>query len=407
MSNIDLEQALEPQPPKKSPAFVIIVSLLAVLLIAGGYWVARQIMANGEVAITLPDEIASAVNEGLRLEDGRLGPVRITSNGQGQGEVLPASQADPDRPSASGLIASPDESATGLMAGQMDYEAEGGLRAKVFTGADAIVTTAFVSDLANYLADNYWPVGTHIAAVNSPASTAGISGAGQRYGSELTGFATNSPAAGRDYLRERSMVLNYVYTPPMIKALSHLYADRFAAQLAQAGLEQTRTRNGKSASLSKAEVAEMLRYYADYARGVGSALMAYNASPGIDALAHNYTLAQVAAHEANIKFQEAQYLAESDKDKSRRQERNAAEALKKAEQEYRLYMLEQERAKEAVVHAMSRGTTRRIGDQSLLYIAGWASRRGDNAGASHEAAAEAAEFVANVLEEKAQELSGQ
>ena len=409
MSSNDLEKALEPQQQKKNPVKYIILAVFALIIIAGGFWLSRQFLEKGEVEIPLPREVAQAVSENLRLDDGKLGPVRITPSesgsgassarpGQGaaqQGQQGQAGQSE--RPSASGLIVGQGRSATDLV----EIEAPGETRQKIYSGSDAVVTINFASDLAEYLAENYWPKGTHIAAKNSATSSASLGGAGQRYGIELTGFASTRPEGQRDYLRDRALVLNYAYMPAMVEALTRLYADRFVDDLAAAGLKQIRG----GAPMSEAEVAEMLRFYARYARSLNAALGAYLGAEDAAQVVHGFTLAQDNTFQANVRFHEAQYRVENAREEQKARElRDAQQDMKSAEQEYRKAMLEQERAKEAVLAFMGRGASRRLDDQELLYIAAWAARRGEGASGTHQAAASSADFLAQVLEEKAAEL---
>lgn len=416
MSDYDLEESPQRPARKKSPAVIIIFTLIAVLIIAGGVWLIREFLLKGEVEIPLPREVAQAVNESLRLEDVRLGPLRITPgesapdrsrtgraerddpSASGPAALDPARTVprpgsgldDPERPSASGILVEPGGSAVDLAPPQAPGEA----RLKIYEGSDAVVTLAFVNDLANYLAENYWPQGTHLAASNSAVSSASLGAAGQRYGVDLIGLRPGRAEDRRDYLRDRSLVLNYAYAPAMLEALTRLYADRFADALAEAGFRQVRG----GAPMNQAEVAGMLRFYARYARAVSAALSAYTGTPDAAEGVRDYAAARDAAFSANGNLLEAQYRAENVRDLKNERE------LRAAEQEYRQAMLEQERAKEAVLAFMGRGESRRLQDQELLYIAGWAARRGPGAVRANQAAASAADYIAQVLDDKAAEL---
>lgn len=405
----DLERALEPASQKKSPVKYLVLIVIAVLIIAVGYWLAKQFLLKGEVEIPLPKEMAQAVSENLRLEDGKLGPVRITPNepaqpsgpaalpqapaGQWQGSgAAPGLEAE--RPSASGIIAEPGRDAVVLAPPQEAGEP----RRKIYSGADAVVTMGFVNDLAEYLAANFWPQSTHADARDADISSAGLSSAGQRYGLELTGFASTRAEAQRDYLRDRALVLNYVYTPSMVEALTRLYADRFADALAEAGFRQVRG----GAPMTQEQVAGMLRFYARYARSAGAALAAYNAEENAPRLVQRYTDARETVFAANMRFHDAQYNLDNAREAKKSGELRAAQQeMRTAEQEFRKAMLEQERAREGVLAFMGKGASRRLDDHELLYIAAWAARRGPNAGAAHLAASASAEYLAGVLDEKA------
>lgn len=404
MSNHDLEKALEPAPQKKSPAVKYLVfGVAALLIIAGGYWLIQQFLVKGEVEIPLPKEVAKTINENLRLEDGKLGPVRITPDEKPAAPQRQAAGRTEQRPAAAGLLVEPGKSATELAPDEPG--APGEPRRKNYSGSDAVVTLNFSNDLALYLADNFWPQGTHLAASGGPTSSASLGAAGQRYGIELIGFASTRPEGQRDYLRDRSLVLNYVYTPSMIGALTRLYADRFADRLVEAGLGQVRRHGGREAHLTEREVAGMLHFYADYARSAGAALLAYNAQQGAAQVVQRYAAARDATFQADGRFHEARYRVEEARaQQNQRELREAQQAMKTAEQEYRKSMLEQERAREGVLAFMRKGVSRRLDDQELLYIAGWAARRGEGAAPAHQAAASAADYLGRVLDEKAKEL---
>lgn len=419
MTEHDLEKALEPVPPKKNKLKYVLIGLAALLLIAVGYWVTKEILLKGEVEIPLPAEMANTVSEKLHLDDGKIGPVRIspakepdsgasshnlpeveksesgTAGGAGQ---------DAERPSASGVLVEPGHSATDLVTENTPGEE----RKKIYEGDDAIVTPAFALDLARYLAGHYWPQGSHLSAKNGPYSSASLSAAGQRYGLELVGFASTRPEAQRDYLRDRALVLNYIYKPAMLTALSRLYVDRFADALAEAGLKESRTLDGVTAVLKEEEVAAMLHFYADYSRALGAALQAYTEERDAPSLVLQYTKARENTDQANMHFDEARFRVDNAREMKKEQAvQEALQDMKKAEQEFRKAMLEQEQAKEAVVGFMGKGTARRLDDQELLYIAAWAARRGVSAIPAHEAAAETGDFIGQVLDEKAEELNKQ
>lgn len=424
--NNDLESLLQNEQeegpakaPSKSSFTLLVIIILLALLLAGGVWAALQFMEKGEVEIPLPQDIAQTVTETLRLGDeGRLGPVKIVgtekqpakTQQESSGSITGQYQTENENPQAvSGLIAPPELSAESIVLAQIDDEKDGTeKRTKIMTGSDAVVTMGFVNDFAMYLAEHYWPQGTHMAARNAPVSTASIGALNQRYGVDLTGFAATRTRDGkRDFYRDRQLVLNYVLRPSMVSALTKLYADRFAEQLAFLGKQQQRTRNGKHAGMSDKEVADMLRYYADYASSTGVALMTYaenNSAPG---LLRKLDASQQAVYAANSNMHETRYafeIAEED-GKSAETIRKAKADMEKSEKEYRLAMLELEKARQDTVTLMSQGKAAALDPDSLIYIAAWSARRGPGSGASLVSAAKAADYTAYVLEEKAEEIS--
>lgn len=399
-----------PAPKKKSGFNIFIIIILLCLIIAGGVWGFKQFLEKGEVELPLPPEVAKVVNENLHLgEDGRLGPVRIVDGSKpaaGQnGPVSAVGQPvkEDDRPSAGALLPAPSSSAEMLV--QNNQPAATEQRTKIYTGSDAVITMGFVNDLALYLAESYWPKGSHISAANGPFSSAGISSINQRYGVELTGFAATRERGGkRDYQRERSLVLNYAFKPAMLNALSKLYADRFAEQLVFLSKQQSRRINGETRLLNDADAEQMLRYYAAYGKAVALALRTYAAKPDAPFILNELTKAENASYEATVNMQEAQYALEiAQEDQNRVAQIEAERALEKGKNAYRESMLKLQESKEAVARMLSGSEGLALENADLIYIASWASRRGD-AAATLKAAADAADYAAAVLTEHADEL---
>ncbi len=398
---------------KKSPLARLVIITLLCLVLAGGIWAGLQFLEKGEVEVPLPPEVAKAVTENLRLEEGKLGPVKIVDGNKRAPEAQPRPanvvgqpvREDENRPSAGGLAAAPEQSAEALVVAAPPAPSVES-RQKIYTGSDAVVTIGFVNDLAMYLADNYWPRGSHVAAGSGPTSTAGISGINQRYGIELTGFSASRSRGGkRDFFRERAMVLGYALTPSKINALTRLYADRFADQLAFMGKQQTRTINGKSERLDDAEVARMLRYYAHYGRALGAALLAYADSPEAPALLAGLQRAEEANYEATVNMHEARYAFELAEEEGKRAAVQEARALlSKSEKGYRESMIGLQKSREAIATLISKGEAETLDTESLVYTAAWAARRGPQAVPALRAAAESAKLVASVLEEEAEAL---
>jgi hypothetical protein len=400
---------------KKKPFTRLIVIVLLCLLIAGGIWASRQLIEKGEVEVPLPEIVATAITENLRLgEEGRLGPVRIIPGDRQLLDFMDDTPASGNvvgmlviengqRPIAVGLVSPPDQSAEVLA----EEPVLGEIRQKILSGYDAVITIGFVNYLASYLAENYWPQGSHIAASRAPVSTATIDNLNRRYGLELTGFAaTRTDSGRRDYFRDRNLVLNYAFTPSMITALTHLYADRFADQLAIFGKQQYRTRNGRNEQMTDDDVARMLRYYAEYTRALGAAFTAYAENPGVADAVHNLHAAQAASYEAATVMHQARYVLELTEEGSWRVSslREAQANMEKSEREYQIAILELQRSKEAMANMMSRGLARNIDADSLIYIATWAARREPNAAPAMRSAAAATGFVGMVLDEKAEDI---
>jgi hypothetical protein len=381
-------------------------------------------LEKGAVEIPLPRELAATVQETLRLDaGGKIGPVRIVATPEPPPAaevtdqtslrppppppafVPPSTWEQREYPLAEGLLVPPDQSALLLVETQQPGET----RKKNLSGADAVITFNFVLDLARYLAESYWPQGSHMSAARGPASTATVSGINQRYGAELTGLASfRAKGERRDYYRERALVLNYAFMPSMLQALARLYADRFAASLAEEGRGQRRLLAGQNAYMNDEDVAGMLRFYAGYSRAIGFGLLAYAEHPGAADAVRRLREAESNGFRAAETAQQARYTLENALEEEQRDNIRTARAhVEKADKEYRLAVLELQRRKEEVTAFMarSRASTAKILDEAeLLYLASWAARRGPRAAEALRAAAKSAEFAAEVLREKAEEI---
>jgi hypothetical protein len=112
-------------------------------------------------------------------------------------------------------------------------------------GGDAVVRPAFVDDIAMFLAQNYWPKGTHPSAKNSGITTASLRWANLRYGAELRS------------LNGRQAVLHYVLNLATVSNLYAMYADSFVASLARGAETRSVGEGDARRFLTSAEKKEM------------------------------------------------------------------------------------------------------------------------------------------------------
>ena len=234
-------------------------------------------------------------------------------------------------------------------------------------GDDPVVGDAFVRDLAVFLADNYWPRGAHPLARTKGISTAGLRWANMRYGAGLTAFGIerDDPTSGRRRL------LEYAFTPGMIRALYRLHAERFCAELEDAA----RARTTEKGPLNDSQRAELFSIYGDMAKGLAGCIRAYQRTPGVRALVASYADASDKAAEDFMHYAEAMS--------------GPPVAKGKAAERYRLSVLKREQHKENLAAAMRRGgDTKGLDADSLVYAALWLHRRGEGRDAVFSAAAE-------------------
>jgi hypothetical protein len=284
-----------------------------------------------------------------------------------------------------------------LSAGQPS-SAGAGPRSKVYSGADSVVSLDFVGDLATYLAASYWPAGTHPAAQGKDISTASLTTLNQRYGISLRGFNAGSDAA-RDYSRERELILNYVFMPSMLQALTNLYLDRFVDALA--AMETVPDARGSARRITKAQRAGMLEYYSAEARALSEAINAYASAPNAAALTNAYIRSEQEAQRANYIYLEAKQALEIAAEAGDPSGvREAGLDVARLEAAYRRSMERQRNAEAAVRAVMTKGTSGRLGGGDLVYLASWLNRR-VAADDTLRAAVASTRFAAEIMAERA------
>lgn len=251
---------------------------------------------------------------------------------------------------------------------------------------DAVVRPAFINDMAMFLAQNYWPKNTHPSAGRSGITTASLRWANLRYGAELQGLdgRRGDPAIAR------KAVLGYVLNPATVSRIYDLYAADFVSALT---LEADRRTVGEGAArraLTTAEKKEMFAMYAGYAARVSSALDRYAADPGMAGRVKAYAEASRVVEEANRAYMESMMAYEDVAESGNRAEAGAARLrMDKDAATYQKRIREREGMRDALLGAMSRGKGARSGDDTIMYVAFWAYRRGPDSAASLRACAKA------------------
>lgn len=283
--------------------------------------------------------------------------------------------------------ARPTSSEASVVAGAAGAPSDPALRAApAFTGGsgsreqDQMVSMDFVTDLARFMAANYWPAGTHPQAKNRGITTAGIKWANLKYGAQMRGFAVKAGTPSS----ARSELLSYVLMPSMVDGLYSLYIDRFLTALERETVAQKRGRQGAERPLSGAEMQEMYGLYSTRFQGLAGAIRTYLATPGIGERVDGYQKAEAEADRAHERFLMVQ-------DQGGDQDR-AARA-------YQAAVIRREQARENIAAALRRGgSTKGLDTDSLVFSALWMHRRGN---VMHPAL----ERVAGILEDCSRRLT--
>lgn len=245
-------------------------------------------------------------------------------------------------------------------------------------GGDLVVLPAFVDDIATFLARNYWPKGTHPSAGKSGITTASLRWANLRYGADLRG------------LEGRQAVLHHVLTPGAISKLYALYADSFVNALSRAAGARVVGEDGAGRFLTDAEKKEMFTIYAAYAASVANALERYAATPGMAVKVAAYADAEARLEEANKMYIESVIAHENSMDGA---DKNLVTASRfkrdKDAATYQKRVREREAARRDLVTAMSGGKAADESNDTLVYVAFWAYRRGPDSTPGLKAGAKA------------------
>ncbi|MDL2316273.1 hypothetical protein LJC59_04255 [Desulfovibrio sp. OttesenSCG-928-A18] len=231
-------------------------------------------------------------------------------------------------------------------------------------GQDSLVSVVLVDDFAKFLADNYWPQGTHPMAKKGGITTAGVKWANLRFGGQLHGFTVNA----MNLPEERQRVLEYVFMPSMLQGLYDLYIDRFMYSLERHALAQIRGQD--DGGFTNAQMAEMYELYSGMARGLAATVRTYMHTPDIREFVVSYAEASDQAAAAYVLYAENLH---SEDPSPEAKERQAATA-----KDYQAAVAHREKRRAALAEAMrARGDTKGIDTDTLVYTALWLYRRGE------------------------------
>lgn len=241
-------------------------------------------------------------------------------------------------------------------------------------GEDSFIRMTFVTDLAQFLTENYWPKGTHPSARSGGISTVSLKWANMRYGADLKGF----PRQG-DPLQARTAILNYVLRASTVEKLYSTYADPFVTALSAAASEHKVGGKGHERSLTPVEKQEMFSIYATQARGLSAALKTYAGDSAMRGRVEALLQAEQAVYTANMVYLDTMADYERAQDERKKDAIGAAKsAMDAAAKEYQSRIQARGRAQDALEKAMGASSAARVlGDDTLVYTAAWAYRRGE------------------------------
>lgn len=241
-------------------------------------------------------------------------------------------------------------------------------------GEDSFIRMTFVTDLAQFLVENYWPKGTHPSARSGGISTVSLKWANMRYGADLKGF----PRQG-DPMQARKAILNYVLHASTVEKLYSAYAESFVTALSAAASEHTVGGKGRERELTPAEKQEMFSIYATQARGLAAALKTYAGDSAMRGRVEALLQAEQAVYTANMVYLDTMADHERAQDERKKDAINTTKtALDAAAKEYQSRIQARGRAQDALEKAMGASSAAKVlGDDTLVYTAAWAYRRGE------------------------------
>ena len=220
---------------------------------------------------------------------------------------------------------------------------------------DKMVTFTFVESLADFFLHRFHPQNT----MGKPATLASAKALNMYYGQELDGFSVS----GNDIRMSRKAVLDYAFTPTMVKTLYNLYAPVLMAHIVDTAGSDERKYTVKNSSeqrvLTNKETIEMLRLNARKIDQTASIFRTIGTNPSITEMAGKYLMAAKAVERANVQFQNA--MADN-KNTSK-----ASLRLKQAIQQ-------RERIKAQTISLLKK-TSPECSEAELFYLAQWAYRR--------------------------------
>lgn len=260
-------------------------------------------------------------------------------------------------------------------------------------GEDAVVRPAFVDDIATFLAQNYWPRGTHPSAKSGGITTASLRWANLRYGAELRS------------LDGRQAVLHYVLNPATVGRLYTMYADSFVSSLARGAEVRSVGEGSARRFLTSDEKKEMFSIYSSYAARVSGALERYAATAGMAAKVEAYAESETLVEEANKIYIESVIAYENSVEGNDNNVVTTARLKRDKEAAtYQKRIREREAAHKSLVTAMSGGKPGGGSSDTLVYVAFWAYRRGADSAPALKACAKALSDMSAKLSATAKSL---
>lgn len=220
---------------------------------------------------------------------------------------------------------------------------------------NSVVTFTFVESLTDFFLDRFQPVGPN----GIPVTKASAKSLNMLYGREMTGFAVE----GDTIRKARQNLLDYAFTPKMIRTLRELYTPLLLNDLVERSQNTARDYTvgveTEHRTLSTEEIQTMLRLNAEEMEKVAAVFQKIAETPSVTTLAGKYIQASKAVDRANGLLQTA---ISDGKDTAL-----AGKRLKQA-------ILQREEEKKAIISILQDVCTKCSANE-VFYLAQWSYRR--------------------------------
>ena len=238
---------------------------------------------------------------------------------------------------------------------------------------ETIVTEVFLDNLAQYVADNYYPAGTLPYKAKSGFSTASFKSINMHFGLNLRGLMPEA----QNLVTARKDIWSYLLTPNKLAELSKSETDQFLDLVEEKGiLAERKFIEGDSFSmreLTRTQRAEMFRISAQSVRHVAAVLKAVSDNPDLVQALDSYIMASNKVESANGIFQlDLDYSHETQTESARKRVSHSGKLLKE-------YITIREKIKSGIVDKIKSYCAGQCDKpDDIFYIAKWVFRRVKN-----------------------------
>jgi len=233
---------------------------------------------------------------------------------------------------------------------------------------DSVILPDFVHNLANWLVARYRPV----QQGGKGQINASIQAANMRYGVNMHGMDRQ----GRDPAGARAYILHYVFNPAMLEALYGIYADRLIDEVARAALAPDQGR-----ALNEAQLDDLYKAYAAFFADLAAVTAGIAAMPDLKERIETMHRASLRAVNLHRQLTENVFaLDEARENKDDASIPGIEARIENLNGRYRSSLQEQNNARAALIAAIrnnGHGLTRRLDDDSVIFLARWTERRMD------------------------------